>query len=131
MLVVSETHEVEEETGKLVPATRPAGPDPSELQSGLVMTGVADMAGRKWAIVNGRPRLPGDTVRTADNNRHACEVVSVASDYVVVRCEETIAKIHIRKDHHRSASVQAGSGINTPALSNTEHAKAAQSPSID
>ncbi len=95
VLVVSDQHEVEEETGKLIPATRPAGPHVSELKNGLSLTGIAQMAGRRWAILNGRPRRPGDQIRTDDNHRHSCEIVSVAADHVIVRCEETIAKIEI------------------------------------
>ncbi|KAA1262185.1 hypothetical protein LF1_47470 [Rubripirellula obstinata] len=104
VLVVSDELEVEEETGKLVPATRPAGPDPTVLQQGLVLSGIADMGGRKWAILNGRPRLPGDTLVTDDLNRHPCEVVSVGHDHVVVRCEETIAQVEIRNSKQNSSA---------------------------
>ncbi|MDA8744059.1 hypothetical protein N9N28_05450 [Rubripirellula amarantea] len=95
VLVVTAEKEVEEETGKLIPATRPAGPPERELRAGLSLTGIANIAGQQWAILNNRPRLPGDVLKTNDNNRHECEIVSVERDHVLVRCEETIAKIHV------------------------------------
>ena len=97
VLVASGQQEVEEETGKLIPATKPAGPDPAVLQQGLVLSGIAEMSGQKWAILNGRPRLPGDTLVTNDVNRHSCEVVSVGQDHAVVRCEGTVAQIELSR----------------------------------
>lgn len=81
----------ETENAELV--VKPTGPPEAELKAALRLDGFAEMGGRTWAVVNGRPRLVGDTVTTSDANRHRCEVVSIASDHVTVRCQETTTKI--------------------------------------
>jgi hypothetical protein len=96
VLVASEEMEVEPETGKLVVATKPAGPDPEDLRSGLQLVGIAQMGGRKWAVINGKPRLPGDKLNTDDNKQLTCTIVSVESDHAVVSCEETVIKLRAR-----------------------------------
>lgn len=96
VLVASDEMEVEPETGKLVAATTPPGPAPEVIQAGLQLDGIAMMGNRLWAVLNGRPRLPGDLILTNDANRHTCEIVSVHSDRIVVRCEETLAEIRPR-----------------------------------
>ncbi len=93
VLVVTEEMEVEPETGNLVVATRPAGPPADLLKAGLRLDGIASIGGRPWAVLNGRPRLAGDTVRTADAHRYECQIVSVENSHIVVRCEETITEI--------------------------------------
>ncbi len=93
VLVASDEMEVEPETGKLVVATKPAGPDPEDLRSGLTLTGIAQMGGRKWAVINGKPRLPGDTVKTDDNQQLMCTIVAVESGHVVISCEETVTQL--------------------------------------
>jgi hypothetical protein len=95
VLVASEEMEVEPETGELV-AAAPAGPAPEQLKAGLRLDGIANMGGRKWAVLNGRPRLPGDLVRTEDAHRSQCEIVSVHADHIVVRCLETVTEIRPR-----------------------------------
>ena len=102
VLVVSAEQEIEEETGKLVPASRPAGPPARELHAGLSLTGIARMGSRNWAILNGRPRLSGDSVKTDDNNQHECVIVSVEADHVIVRCQETVTQIRLRKQQART-----------------------------
>ena len=96
VLVAGEEMEVEPETGKLVAATMPTGPPVEVIQAGLQLDGIAEMGNRFWAVLNGRPRLPGDMIQTSDANRHQCEIVSVASNHIVVRCEGTVAEIRPR-----------------------------------
>ena len=105
VLVTTEKTVVEPETGKLVAQTKPAGPPQSELESGLVIEGIAQMGGRHWAIINGRPRLLGDELQTSDAKRHSCEILAIEDDRVVVRCEETIATL--RPIGHRTLSIAA------------------------
>ncbi len=88
--------EVEPETGKLVAATTHAGPAPEIIHAGLQLDGIAKMGNRFWAVLNGRPRLPGDMIFTSDANRYECEIVSVYPDRIVVRCEETVTEIRPR-----------------------------------
>ena len=119
VLVTTEETVVEPETGKLVAPTKPAGPPQSELESGLRIDGIAYMGGRHWAVINGRPRLPGDEVRTADANRYPCEILSVEREQVVVRCQETIATL--RPARHPSSSVAAQPATNvTEPITPTE-----------
>jgi hypothetical protein len=73
--------------------TVPAGPDADTLKAGFHLDGIANMGGRTWAVLNGRPRLEGDFVRTDDTHRHRCQIVSVAPDHITIRYEETIVEI--------------------------------------
>jgi len=93
VLVADEASIVEPE---LAQPTRPAGPTAEVLTSGLRLDGIASMGGRRWAVLNSRPRLVGDLVRTSDTERHQCEIVSIETDHVVVRCQETVAKLQPR-----------------------------------
>lgn len=88
--------EVESETEKLAAVTTPTGPDPETIQAGLQLDGIAKMGNRFWAVLNGRPRLPGDTILTNDTDQHQCEIVSVYADHIVVRCQETVTEIRPR-----------------------------------
>ena len=105
VLVATEETVVEPETGKLVAPTKPTGPSASEIESGLRVDGIALMGGRKWAVINGRPRLPGDQVKTDDANRYRCEILSVGTNQVVVVCLETTVTLRPRR--HESTSVAA------------------------
>tara|TARA_R110002049_G_scaffold4601_5_gene32097 strand:- start:139447 stop:140049 length:603 start_codon:yes stop_codon:yes gene_type:complete len=96
VLVTTEETVVEPETGKLVIPTRPTGPPAAEIESGLAVEGIAVMGGRNWAIINGRPRLPGDEVITLDANRYRCEIIAIEPDKVVVQCQETTAVLKPR-----------------------------------
>lgn len=71
----------------------PAGPDPGTIRAGLTLDGFADTSGRRWAIINGRPRLLGDMVSTTGAEVLVCEIISVQEDRVVVRCQETVTEI--------------------------------------
>lgn len=71
----------------------PTGPDPAVIQSGLSLDGFADTAGRRWAIINGRPRLAGDIVTTTGIEAYRCEIVAVEAGHVVVRCQQTVTEI--------------------------------------
>jgi hypothetical protein len=75
---------------------RPLGPDVETLKSGLQLEGIAKVGGQTWAVLNGRPRLQGDFVHTNDANRHRCKIVSIHSDHIVVRCEETLTELRTR-----------------------------------
>jgi hypothetical protein len=75
---------------------RPLGPDAETLKAGLQFDGLANVGGRTWAVLNGRPRLAGDFVTTNDANRYKCQIVSVQSDHIVVRCQETVAELRPR-----------------------------------
>jgi hypothetical protein len=75
---------------------RPLGPDAETLKAGLQLDGIANVGGRTWAVLNGRPRLAGDFVTTNDVNRYKCQIVSIQSDHIVVRCQETIAELRPR-----------------------------------
>ena len=121
VLVATAEKVVEPDTGKLVAPMGPTGPLPSELQEGLRVDGIAMIGGRRWAIINGRPRLPGDQVKTADANRFLCEILSVGSDHAVVSCEQTIAKLRPkRKRSRRVASAgSAGSSGSAEAIEPT------------
>jgi hypothetical protein len=94
--VLFASDEMEVETGKLVDATTPAGPAPETIQAGLQLDGIAKMGNQFWAVLNGRPRLSGDTVFTNDANRLKCEIVSVYPERIVVRCEETVTEVRPR-----------------------------------
>ena len=74
----------------------PLGPPAQELKAGLRLDGFANTAGRIWAVVNGRPRLPGDAVRTSDTNQYLCRLESIESNHIIVRCEDTVTEIHLR-----------------------------------
>lgn len=113
VLVAGKEMEVEPETGKLVAATRPAGPQPELLQAGLRLDGIASIGGRNWAVLNGRPRLAGDVVHTDDTNRYQCQIVSVDSGHIVVRCEETVTELRPRP----FGSARSSSVTKTPAVS--------------
>jgi len=84
--------EVKPEDAPIQPEA-PSGPEPADIQAGLTLDGFADTAGRRWAIVNGRPRLEGDTVSTTGIEPYVCEIVAVEEDRVVVRCQQTLAEI--------------------------------------
>ncbi|NND98739.1 MAG: hypothetical protein HKN47_15570 [Pirellulaceae bacterium] len=93
VLVADESMEVEPETGRLVESTKPAGPDPNDIETGLRISGIASFGGKQWAVVNGKPRLPGDVVFTSDSKQLRCEIVSVSNDHLVVRSEETFVTL--------------------------------------
>ncbi|MEM9586869.1 MAG: hypothetical protein AAGA03_06275 [Planctomycetota bacterium] len=69
------------------------GPSEADISNGLTLSGVAKMGGQLWGVINGRPRLPGDTVLTSGKTRLTCQVIEVHPDHVVVRCESTVAVI--------------------------------------
>jgi len=71
----------------------PISPDAETLKGGLQFDGIANVGGRSWAILNGRPRLEGDTVHTNDVEQHKCQIVSVQSDRIVIRCQETTVEL--------------------------------------
>lgn len=74
----------------------PTGPEPAAIKAGLSLDGMAQMGGRTWAVLNGRPRLPGDFLRTDDANQILCEIVSVHDDHVVVRSEGTVVEVFVQ-----------------------------------
>lgn len=117
VLVASEEMEVEPETGKLVAATTPSGPPADAIRAGMQLDGIAQMGNRFWAVLNGRPRLPGDAIVTNDANRFACEIVSVFPDRIVVRCEDTVVEIRPRP-----------AGSNRPVQNVTKVTPTAESP---
>ncbi len=92
VLVAEPKMEIEPDTGKLVEVTRPPGPPAERLRAGLLLSGIADTAGKRWAVVNGRPRLSGDTVITADGE-YVCQIVAIKTEHIVVQCQETVAEI--------------------------------------
>jgi hypothetical protein len=106
VLVTTKETVVEPETGKLVASSPPTGPPQSELESGLQIDGIAIMGGRTWAVINGRPRLPGDEVQTSDANRHRCEILAVETNHIVVRCQETIATLQSRRHQSPTKTAQ-------------------------
>lgn len=112
VLVASDEMEVEPETGKLVAATTPAGPPAEEIRAGLQLDGIAEMGNRFWAVLNGRPRLPGDMIFATG---HKCKIVSVFPDHIVVRCQETVVEIQPRP---AGSSRPAAAGA-TKAIENT------------
>lgn len=104
------------EAANAVAEVAATGPAPEELQAGLRLDGFANMGGRTWAVVNGRPRLPGDAIRIGDVNRHPCEIVSIETDHIVVRCEKTVTKIRPRPQGNarRVAAITAAPTSMTP-----------------
>lgn len=66
----------------------PAGPDAETLRAGLHLEGIASLGGHTWAVVNGRPHLEGDFVRTNDANQYECQIIAVAAEYITVRYED-------------------------------------------
>ena len=114
VLVADETQEVEEETGKLIPATKPAGPNPNELTGGFRLTGIAQMGTVRWAILNGRPAKAGDLVETQNSYRHRCEVIEVHQDHILVKCEETMVKIEKVKKQSVMTSPSLGRASTVP-----------------
>lgn len=82
-----------EEIDSTASEAEPAGPTAETLKAGLHLDGIANVGGRTWAILNGRPRLEGDFVHTDDANRHRCQIVSVQPDRVAVRYEEIVMEI--------------------------------------
>jgi hypothetical protein len=103
----------------------PAGPDPAELAAGLQLDGFADMGGRTWAVLNGRPRLPGDEVITNDANRYRCRLVAIESDHIIVRCEQTETKLRLQPFGGKHASTR------DPAPSPTAQPTTAPEPGGD
>ncbi len=59
------------------------------IKSELELTGIANMGGRYWAIVNGKPHLKGDTITTGDSQEFSYEIIAIQSDHVVVRNQKT------------------------------------------
>ena len=132
VLVASEEMEVEPDTGKLVVATKPAGPEPDAIQSALTLSGIASMGGRSWAVMNGKPRLEGDVVVTNDSDRYRCTIVSVERDHVVVSCEETTVKIRPAK--FGSSKPAAATQVSKPVSASSDTSTPTQSvapPPID
>ncbi|QDT13325.1 hypothetical protein [Planctomycetes bacterium K23_9] len=118
VLVASEEMEVEPDTGKLVVATKPSGPDPAKVRAGLSLSGIASMGGRKWAVINGKPRLPGDTLKTNDANHLLCKIVRIENDHAVIACEETI--VEIRAQPFGASSSAAGPPVATPVSNRSD-----------
>lgn len=71
----------------------PTGPSAETIKAGLRLDGFANLGGQTWALINGRPRLPGDTVVTDDTQQYQCQLVAVADDSITVRYEELIVEI--------------------------------------
>ncbi|MGB7344009.1 MAG: hypothetical protein WBD20_07335 [Pirellulaceae bacterium] len=119
VLVATAEMEVEPDTGKLVVATKPTGPSPDAMKSGLTLTGIAGMGGRKWAIINGKPQLSGDSIKAIGPDRLICEVVSIHADHVVVACEETI--VQLRPNNFQSKpTTPAITTVSNPSVTATK-----------
>ena len=59
------------------------------IMSELELTGIANMGGRYWAILNGKPHLQGDTITTGDSQEISYEVIAIQSDHVIIRNRKT------------------------------------------
>ncbi len=106
VLVVDETKEVEPDTGKLVAVTRPVGPDPEKIKSGLELSGIARLGGKAWAIINGKPSLVGDRIRAGEGP--LCEIISIDADHVVLRSAETVVSIRPAPFKQNTAPIAPG-----------------------
>lgn len=102
----------------------PSGPQPADLQAGLTLDGFADTAGRRWAILNGRPRLVGDTVLTTGMAPYTCEIVAVEADRVLVRCQGTLAEI--RPQPFGTKKTAASKATSQPPVTQTDFTPAVE-----
>ena len=90
-----------------------SGPSEQQIRDVIQLTGLANIGGRTWAIVNGRARLAGDTIRTGDQEVRTCKVVSVHKDHIVVQCQQKIAVVRPQVSRRTTTKVSKGSAVET------------------
>jgi hypothetical protein len=71
----------------------PPGPTVDELRAAVKLSGIANTGGRAWAILNGRPRLVGEVIKTDDKAVPNCKLVAIEKDHVLLQCHQTFAVI--------------------------------------
>lgn len=71
----------------------PVGPTETQIRAAVILTGLGDLGGSKWAIINGNAHLPGDTMRINREGVKDCRLIAVHKDHVIVQCEQTYALV--------------------------------------